>query len=78
MYYLGMIGSWQIILLVLAVGILPTLIALIDILRSDFKGNNKIVWVLVVLLINFFGAILYFLIGRQQKIKNLKIEEYKQ
>lgn len=65
-----MIGAWQIILLVLAFGIIPTLIALIDILKSDFKGNNKVVWLLVVLFINFFGAILYFLIGRQQKIKS--------
>jgi hypothetical protein len=68
-----MIGTWQLILILIALflGILPTLIALIDILKSDFKGNNKIVWVLVVLLINFFGAILYFLIGRQQKIRRL-------
>ncbi|WP_428743681.1 PLD nuclease N-terminal domain-containing protein [Tenacibaculum sp.] len=32
-------------------------------------GNNKIIWVLVVLLTNFFGAVLYFLIGKEQKIK---------
>lgn len=72
MQYSGFIGAWQLILIVLALGIIPTIVALVDILRSDFKGNNKIVWVLVVLFINFFGAILYFLIGRQQKIKSLK------
>jgi hypothetical protein len=71
MIHLGMIGLWQLILLliVLLLGVLPTIIALIDILKSEFKGNNKIVWLLVVLLANFFGAILYFLIGREQKIK---------
>jgi hypothetical protein len=70
---LGMIGAWQLILLVvvLLLGVLPTIIALIDILKSDFRGNNKIVWLLVVLLTNFFGAILYFLIGREQKIKSI-------
>ena len=64
------IGVFQliIILVVLLLGILPTIIALVDILKSEFKGNNKIVWVLVVLFANFFGAILYFLIGREQKI----------
>lgn len=68
------IGAQQIILIlaVLLVGILPALIALIDILRSDFKGNNKIIWILVVLFVNFFGAILYFLIGRYQKIETTK------
>ncbi|MDO6674496.1 PLD nuclease N-terminal domain-containing protein [Tenacibaculum sp. 1_MG-2023] len=71
MTYLGMIGVWQIIVLLIVVllGILPTIIALIDILKSKFKGNNKIFWILVVLLANFFGVILYFLIGREQKIK---------
>ena len=70
MIYLGMIGAWQLILIlvVLFLGILPTIIALVDILKSEFKGNNKIVWILVVLFANFFGAILYFLIGREQKI----------
>ena len=65
-----MIGAWQLILIlvVLFLGILPTIIALVDILKSEFKGNNKIVWILVVLFANFFGAVLYFLIGREQKI----------
>lgn len=70
MAYIEMIGVWQLILiLIILLGILPTIIALVDILKSEFKGNNKIVWILVVLLANFFGAVLYFLIGREQKIK---------
>ncbi len=74
MIYIGMIGPFQIILILVFVllGILPTIIALIDILKSEFNGNNKIVWILVVLLMNFFGAILYFSIGREQKINKLK------
>ncbi|NOR74889.1 MAG: hypothetical protein GQ525_07000 [Draconibacterium sp.] len=43
-----------------------------DILRNEFKGNNKIIWVLVVLFLWFFGAIFYYLIGRKQKIKKSK------
>ncbi|MDE1205405.1 PLD nuclease N-terminal domain-containing protein [Tenacibaculum larymnensis] len=70
MTYLEMIGVWQLILiLIILIGIIPTIIALVDILKSEFKGNNKIVWILVVLLANFFGNVLYFLIGREQKIK---------
>jgi hypothetical protein len=70
MAYIEMIRVWQLILiLIILLGILPTIIALVDILKSEFKGNNKIVWILVVLLANFFGAVLYFLIGREQKIK---------
>ncbi|MDP2687497.1 MAG: PLD nuclease N-terminal domain-containing protein [Aequorivita sp.] len=64
-----MIGPWQLILiLIVLLCIVPTIIALIDILKSEFNGNNKIVWLLVVLFGSFFGAILYFIIGRKQKI----------
>jgi len=70
MIYLGIIGAWQIILiLALLLSFLPTIIALVDISRSNFKGNDKLVWVLVVLFLNLIGAILYFTIGREQKIK---------
>jgi hypothetical protein len=53
--------------LVIIVMIIP-LIALIDILRSEFSGNNKLIWVLVVLFFPLIGTILYFLIGRGQKV----------
>ena len=43
--------------------------ALLDILRSEFSGqNDKLVWVVVVLFAPFIGAILYFLVGRKNKI----------
>jgi len=67
MNFLGIIGPWQLIL-ILCVFLIP-IIALIDILRSDFKGNEKLIWVLVVLFTSFIGTILYFLIGRNQRIK---------
>ena len=71
MTYLGMVGPWQIIILIAVfLGIIPTIIALIDILKSKFNGNDKIVWVLVVLFFNLIGAILYFVIGRNQRVKN--------
>mgnify|MGYP000864317573 CR=1 FL=1 len=49
MIELGMIGPFQMMLIlgvVLLIGFIPTIIALIDILKSKFEGNNKIVWVL--------------------------------
>ncbi|MHB8232177.1 MAG: PLDc N-terminal domain-containing protein [bacterium] len=43
--------------------------ALIDILKSDFRGgSDKIVWLLVVVFLPLLGAILYFAIGKNQKI----------
>jgi uncharacterized membrane protein YhaH (DUF805 family) len=42
--------------------------ALIDILKSDFKNNNKLIWLLTVIFVPFAGAIIYFVIGKKQKI----------
>lgn len=45
------------------------IIALIDILKSDFRDTNgKIIWALVVIFLPVIGSILYFLIGKSQKI----------
>ena len=64
-----MIGPWQLIIIGLTLlGFVFTLVALIDILKSDFKGNNKMVWVLVVLFGSLLGVILYFVIGKNQKV----------
>lgn len=46
------------------------IIALIDILKSNFRDSNgKIIWALVVIFLPIIGSILYFAIGRSQKIK---------
>ncbi|WP_456421069.1 PLD nuclease N-terminal domain-containing protein [Lutibacter sp.] len=73
MTYLGIIGPFQMMLIlgiVFLLGVIPTIIALIDILKSKFERNNKLVWVLVVLFFNLIGAILYFTIGKKQKIES--------
>ncbi|MFW5755237.1 MAG: PLD nuclease N-terminal domain-containing protein [Tangfeifania sp.] len=71
MQLLGFIGSQEIVLVLivsLVMFVIP-IIALIDILRNDFEGNNKIIWVIVILLTWLLGAILYYFIGRKQKIE---------
>lgn len=57
-----------IVLIFIAIPLLLWVIPLIDILKNEFKGNNKIVWILVVLFLPVLGGILYLLIGRGQKI----------
>ena len=53
--------------LILLFAIIPLLVmvaALIDILKNEFDPHqNKLIWVLVVLLMPFLGGILYFAIG---------------
>ena len=43
--------------------------ALIDIVKSSFReSTNKVVWLLVVLFLPILGTILYFVIGRSQRV----------
>lgn len=56
---------WMIFCIIIV--ILP-LIALIDLLRSQFANNDKLVWTIVVIFVVVIGPILYFTIGRKQKI----------
>lgn len=63
---LGMISPTMIIAL-LVITLLLMLYALIDILKSDFTGNTKLIWVLVVLFTGLFGALLYLAVGKRRR-----------
>lgn len=56
------------LILIFLLLMVPNLIALIDILRHDFRENQKLVWLIVVLFVPLMGTILYFAIGRKQRI----------
>lgn len=70
MVLLGVIGvaELMIIFITLIFFLLLPVIALVDIIRSKFEGNLQIIWVLVVIFFNIIGSILYFIIGRKQKL----------
>ncbi len=50
-------------------GLLLPIIAIIDILKSKFQGNDNLLMILIVIFIPF-GAILYFVIAPSRKIRN--------
>jgi Phospholipase_D-nuclease N-terminal len=60
------IGIYE--LIILLVLFVPWIIALVDVLRNEFTGYNKIVWLLAVIFVPFIGAIAYFFIGRKQRV----------
>jgi hypothetical protein len=42
-------------------------VALVDVLKREFPGeNDKLVWVLVVVLTGWIGALIYWFIGRER------------
>jgi len=55
------------LLVILFIFLLP-LLALISVLTNQFQGNEKIMWVVIIILLPFLGSLLYFLIGRNNAI----------
>lgn len=64
-----MIGATEIILILFVViPVIFWIITLTDILNNKFEGSNKLIWILVVIFLPIVGSLLYFAIGRRQKI----------
>ena len=65
------LGIGLTLLIIFGVGfffLLLPLIALIDIVRSEFSdSSNKLIWVVIVIFFPIFGSILYFMLGKGQK-----------
>jgi hypothetical protein len=69
--FLGGLGGFELLIILLfflVPGIL-WIIALIDVLKSEFRDSiNKLIWVLVIIFFPIVGAIIYFVVGRSQKV----------
>ncbi|MHB1645629.1 MAG: PLDc_N domain-containing protein [Candidatus Acididesulfobacter diazotrophicus] len=54
------------------IGAIVIIIAIIDIVKqSKMDGANKIIWLLIVVLFNLIGSIIYFVVIKNSKDKNL-------
>jgi hypothetical protein len=53
-------------LIVLQIGLL--IAALVDLTRPErrVRGDNKLIWALIIIFVSLFGPLLYFLIGREE------------
>ena len=66
-----MIGVAEVIVLVVIISLVTLpfwILAIVDILKSAFNGNDKLIWLLVVVFLYLLGVILYRMIGKKQKI----------
>ena len=63
----GNLGAGELLFILL----IPVLwiVALVDILKNNFRENNKLIWILIVIFVPIIGMILYFIIGTNQKIQ---------
>ena len=67
----GVVGLTELILILtipLFFLLLP-IIAIVDILRNRFEGNNNVLFLLIVILLPIIGSVIYFIIGPSRKIR---------
>lgn len=69
MIYLFFFGGGLLITLLVIIFIfLIPILALLSVLTNEFPGNEKIIWVLIIIFLPFLGSLLYFLIGRDKRL----------
>lgn len=58
--------SWQLIAPLIVLQLILMIVALVCWFKDEDLNGPKWVWLLVILFVNIFGPILYFLIGRKK------------
>jgi hypothetical protein len=61
-------GIIELAMVLFLLGFIPFILAFIDILKNDFEGSNKLIWLLAVIFVPLIGSIVYFVIGKKQRI----------
>lgn len=51
--------------------VLPVL-ALAHMVQQKFRGRHRLIWVLIIIFLPFFGSILYFIIIKKYRKENIK------
>jgi len=67
--YAGMMGPWQILIILIFLSVLGLWVkTLIEIIRSKFKDDSKTTWILILILAGLLGVLLYYVVGRKNRI----------
>lgn len=57
--------NWGVIAPILVIDAILVIVALISCIRAERTNGPKWMWILIILLINLIGPVLYFVIGRK-------------
>ena len=64
---IGIFSVLMIILFGMLLLILLPIFAIVDLIRSRIRDNDKVVWIIIIIIIPILGSILYFAIGKSQR-----------
>lgn len=57
--------NWALIAPLLIIQLILTVIAAIDLFKSDETNGPKLLWLCIILFVSILGPVLYFVIGRK-------------
>jgi hypothetical protein len=61
------ISTWLAAAVLIVGGTVLWVVALVDVLKREFPGENeKLIWILVVILTGWIGALIYWFVGRDK------------
>jgi hypothetical protein len=66
---IGRTSAGKALPMLIIVSVTLLVLSLIDILRNEFTGSNKLVWLVAVTFLPLLGPALYYFIGRGQRIR---------
>ncbi len=58
--------NWELLLPIILIQFVLMVIALIDIFKAKETRGPKGLWIVIVIVVNFFGPIAYFIFGRKK------------
>lgn len=75
---IGLPGGPEILLIMFVVLVALPFIAIIDLVKSNFKdGTSKLLWLLIIIFAPILGSLIYFAVGRNQKVEKRTFNPYK-
>ena len=61
-----MVINWSLIIPILILQLILQVLALVDLSKQSMEKNKKIIWVVIIILLNLLGPIVYFVFGRKE------------
>lgn len=69
----GMVLFWSCVGIAI---IVIWILSLIDVIKNEFENpNNKIIWIMFLLIVPPIGTIFYLIIGKNQKVKKMPVNK---
>lgn len=58
--------NWSLLIPIIIIQLILMIVALIDWIKNENTNGPRWLWLLIILLVNFFGPIAYFIFGRKE------------